>query len=268
MSDFDEALERLLTDPAFAAALSADPDRALAGYRLAPDEVEVLRTSVSGDSGGEHRVEVRANQSSLFGLLAPLAGLAGALPGVDDRAGGTGLGQGPPSGQGFGNRPSSVEGLGGLSSVEGFGGPSSVEGLGGLSSVEGFGGPSSVEGLGGPSSVEGFGGVAEVGLGGAETGPPAELAPPDGYRTRVDVDADGRWDRHSLLGRADGGVDIVVDHDRDGRIDFVGHDLDADGLVDSSEYDQDGDGSFERRMYDDDGDGWMDRTVRSGPPRG
>ena len=34
MSDFDDVLERLLTEPAFAAALADDPDLALAGYRL------------------------------------------------------------------------------------------------------------------------------------------------------------------------------------------------------------------------------------------
>jgi hypothetical protein len=31
MSDFDDVLERLLTEPAFAAALADDPDLALAG---------------------------------------------------------------------------------------------------------------------------------------------------------------------------------------------------------------------------------------------
>ena len=36
MSDFERVLERLLVDPAFKAALAADPDRALAGYALAP----------------------------------------------------------------------------------------------------------------------------------------------------------------------------------------------------------------------------------------
>ncbi len=64
-----------------------------------------------------------------------------------------------------------------------------------------------------------------------------------------------------LLGRGDGGVDILVDNDRDGRVDFVGHDTDGDGLVNSADYDKDGDGFFEKTMHDDNGDGWMDRTV-------
>jgi hypothetical protein len=76
------------------------------------------------------------------------------------------------------------------------------------------------------------------------------------------VDGDGDWDRHILVGRRDGGVNILVDANRDGRGDFVGHDDDADGLVDSAEYDKNHDGVFEKTMYDDDGDGWLDRTVR------
>ena len=36
MSDFDDLLERLLLDLEFKAALAADPDRALSGYRSTP----------------------------------------------------------------------------------------------------------------------------------------------------------------------------------------------------------------------------------------
>ena len=42
MSDFDEVLERLITDPAFQTALQANPNAALAGYRLQPDERQLL----------------------------------------------------------------------------------------------------------------------------------------------------------------------------------------------------------------------------------
>src|SRR5437764_561356 len=49
MSDFDTVLERLVTDPGFARALAADPDAALAGYRLDADEVALLRSQVSAD---------------------------------------------------------------------------------------------------------------------------------------------------------------------------------------------------------------------------
>ncbi|HWG98484.1 MAG TPA: hypothetical protein VNV66_03975, partial [Pilimelia sp.] len=136
--------------------------------------------------------------------------------------------------------------------------------------------------LGGPAGGPGPGGLAgigdripvapgePVGLGGVlgHSAPGGGFPPPpEGYQTRVDVDGDGRWDAHVLRGRADGGVDILVDSDRDGRVDFVGHDRDADGLVDSAAYDRDGDGHVEQRTYDDDGDGWQDRTVRTPVPQ-
>jgi hypothetical protein len=60
MSDFDEVLERLVGDPAFASALAADPGRALAGYRLSDDEVALLHTQVGGDSR-DGVVEARTN---------------------------------------------------------------------------------------------------------------------------------------------------------------------------------------------------------------
>jgi hypothetical protein len=89
-----------------------------------------------------------------------------------------------------------------------------------------------------------------------------ELPAPEGYRNKVDADGDGTWDRATYRGRADGGVDILVDLNADGHADFVGHDVDRDHVVDSADYDKDHDGVFEKRMYDDDGDGWLDRTVR------
>ncbi|MFY1668369.1 hypothetical protein ACN27G_00155 [Plantactinospora sp. WMMB334] len=329
MGDFDDVLERLVTDPAFAAALAADPVVALAGYRLDADELAVLQLQTGGDTGAQHAVETRANQSSAFGMFAPLAGLAGALPGVAEIAT-TGLGPSPSGGssaaaygvvQGFGAAgepgaavPPLVEAPGCAAPV----GPGSSAPVGGLAGLGdeigreigsatdaalaqpagglagaladpdndlaaalagaefGFGaapGPGTAPQSGfGPAAEVGFGSAAETGFGaaGADDPPPptGDAVPPvpDGYRTRVDVDGDGTWDRHTLAGRADGGVDILVDLDRDGRTDFVGHDLDADGLVDISEYDKDHDGFFEKRMYDDDGDGWMDRTVYVDPP--
>ncbi|WP_422771593.1 hypothetical protein ACN28C_00130 [Plantactinospora sp. WMMC1484] len=328
MGDFDDVLERLVTDPAFAAALAADPVVALAGYRLDADELALLQLQLGGDTGAQHAVETRANQSSVFGMFAPLAGLAGALPGAAEIAT-TGLGPSPSGGsgaaasgvvQGFGAAAEPGAGVPPLAGAPGCAAPagpgSSAAPVGGLAGLgdeigreigsatdaalaqptgglagaltdpddglaaalagaeAGFGpapGP-------GAAPQSGFGPAAETGFGAA--GPlPGEPSPspsqaaddavppvPDGYRTRVDVDGDGTWDRHTLAGRADGGVDILVDLDRDGRTDFVGHDLDADGLVDISEYDKNHDGFFEKRMYDDDGDGWMDRTVRVEPP--
>jgi hypothetical protein len=303
MSDFDTVLERLLTDRAFAAALAADPSGALARYRLDPEEVALLHSQVGGDSGGQSGVEVRANQSSLFGMLSPLSGLASVFPGFAGSDGGaaTGVSGMGPAGAGTGGDPTPVEGasaevgigprdpvrqmgpradpIQGLGPATGGAGAGDVESTGSssglaaaLDAAAGGTGPAGTA-LGGalagggpglPAGEAGFGG-AQTGLGGAGA-PPAEPRLPDGYRTRVDIDGDGEWDRHEVRARADGGVDIVADTDGDGEIDFVGHDLNADGLVEVAEYDRDGDGHFERRMHDDDGDGWMDRPVRVDPP--
>src|SRR2546429_3720972 len=75
MSDFDAVLERLVTDPAFTSALSADPAAALAGYELSADEVELLRSQVSAGAGADRTVEVRTSKASMMGLLSPLSGL-------------------------------------------------------------------------------------------------------------------------------------------------------------------------------------------------
>src|SRR6266545_4717700 len=74
MSDFDAVLERLVADPGFRAALAADPARALAGYRLSADEVELLHAQLDTGTGGNRHVEQRTSKASLFGLLSPLAG--------------------------------------------------------------------------------------------------------------------------------------------------------------------------------------------------
>src|SRR5262249_10935628 len=71
------------------------------------------------------------------------------------------------------------------------------------------------------------------------------------YTPRVDADGDGRWDAYTAYERADGGVDVEVDMNHDGRVDFVGHDIDRDGLIDAADFDNDFDGQFETRMYDD-----------------
>jgi hypothetical protein len=82
VSDFDDVLERLLMDPGFKAALAADPDRALAGYRLADDERQLLYAQVSTDTGADRRVEKRETKAGLFGLLSPLTGGFGGDSGV------------------------------------------------------------------------------------------------------------------------------------------------------------------------------------------
>jgi hypothetical protein len=229
MSDFDDVLERLLTEPAFAAALADDPDLALAGYRLDAGEVELLRSQVVGDTAADvAKVETRTNKSSTFGLLAPFAALGGL---VDQ----------------FGQHLAEPGGSGGAGGREAFGDmPAVRQGLGDAPPRQGLG-SAPHQGFGEPSRAH------------AE---PAELAPPPGYHNRVDADGDGHWDRATYRGGRDGGADILVDLDSDGHADFVGHDTDLDNKVDYADYDTDSDGVFDKRMYDDDNDGWLDRTVR------
>ncbi|ROO50673.1 hypothetical protein EDC02_5524 [Micromonospora sp. Llam0] len=239
MSDFDTVLERLLTDPGFAAGLAADPTTALAGYQLTAEEQELLRTQMGGAAtGSTTAVETRANQSSAFGLLSPLTGMMGGFGDIGAAAGVV------------------DEALGSAGAQSGFGPAGSGGGHGSAGADSGFGAPPEAAGQPVPDRAAGFGAAPQ----------PVEPAVPEDYRTRVDVDGDGEWDRHIVRGRADGGVDILVDQDGDGRADFVGRDDDADGLVDSAAYDTDGDGFFERTHYDDDGDGWLDRSVTNQPP--
>ncbi len=235
MSDFDAALERLLTDPAFVAELAGDPDRALAGYRLDDAESALLRSQVMTDaSAAAATVEARTTKSSTFGLFASIGDLAGAAAaGVSDVVGD------PCAKQGLGSAPAAWGSGGGMADAR--------TGLGDAPGPHRQGlGDAPRAGLGGP------GGTAE----------PRAIAPPEGYRNKVDADGDGTWDRATYRGRADGGVDILVDLNGDGRADFIGHDIDKDRVVDSADYDKDHDGVFEKRMYDDDGDGWLDRSVR------
>jgi len=235
MSDFDAALERLLTDPSFAAQLGADPDRALSGYRLSFGESELLRSQVAGDSAADvARVELRTTKSSTYGLFSSLGDWAefGSASGDE------------PAAQGFGSAPDAWGAGGGAADAR--------TGLGDAPDLDGL------------PAVSGMGDAPRSGLG--EAGPHGmaqkqDIAPPKGYHNRVDADGDGRLDKSTYRGREDGGVDILVDLNRDGRTDFVGHDVDLDNRVDSAEYDKDHDGVYEKKMYDDNGDGWLDRSV-------
>ncbi|WP_250027515.1 hypothetical protein [Paractinoplanes maris] len=107
-------------------------------------------------------------------------------------------------------------------------------------------------------------GLPEVGLdtgfGATVAQVAADLAPPEGYHNQVDADGDGTLDEATYLGHAGGGVDILVDVNDDGQVDFVGTDTDLDNRVDYAAYDKDRDGVFEKRMFDDDGDGFLDRV--------
>jgi hypothetical protein len=216
MSDFDDVLERLLTDPAFQSALREDPQAALAGYQLAPDEWQLLQVQLDADSGEDRTVETRVSKSGVFGLVGPVVS---ALGFVEPPAGHAGTAVVPP-------QPESATEPGNF-------------------------------------------GVAHVGarsgVGHVDPDDPTLAPSAVDYHTRVDADGDGRWDQFRAVERTDGGVDILVDRDGDGRVDFVGHDYDRDGLVDDADYDTDFDGVMDTRMSDVDGDGWMDTRAAYNP---
>jgi hypothetical protein len=243
MTDFDAVLERLLTDPAFAAALADDPHRALSGYRLAEGEADLLRCQVAADPAADvAQVEARTTKSSTFGLFSSLADCSefGSGAGVSAAHGAERLAD-AASGWGAGGGSAGVRtGLGDAPQL----------GLG--------------RDLDGLTVASRLGEAPRTGLGeagGLGTAEAEQLAPPPGYRNKVDADGDGDWDEATYRGRSDGGVDILVDLNRDGRTDFIGHDLDRDWTVDSADYDKNHDGVYDKRMYDDDGDGLLDRTV-------
>ena len=305
MSDFDDALERLLADPNFAMSLASDPSAALAGYHLSAEELELLSAQVSRDAGGDRTVEPRTNQSSTFGLFAPLlggSGIGGLIHGtteggsgagdlVTGMAGGAGADGVPAGGGTAGGVPAGggTAGFGAAEDISGFGAAPREDAALGMGAAPADGtapeggtapGGDTAPDVGGLSSAfdgdlgRTIGdGVAEPdgnqGFGAADLPDqprgPGERPVP-GYQTRVDVDGDGRWDAHWYAQRDDSGVDIVADMNNDGRADFVGHDFDRDGLVDAADYDKNRDGRFETHMLDADGDGWLDRTVISPEP--
>jgi hypothetical protein len=247
MSDFDTVLERLLTDPAFTAALAADPATALRGYQLSQDELELLYAQVSTGAGGQGKVEERISKASLFGLFGGLmhdSGIGhavGTTGGAHAHLGAAGDSSGfGPAGGGTGGNTSPLNIGDSLNSI--------------VDQHSGGGGADGVVvddvNTGGPLGH----GITEL------PGGPSQQVPPD-YHPHVDVDGDSRWDQYTVRARSDGGVDVVADMDHDGRPDFVGHDTNADGIIDSADYDKNHDGVFETHMTDTNGDGWMDRTT-------
>src|SRR4029450_10756113 len=72
MSDFYEVLERLLADPEFQTALRRDPESALAGYHLAPDERQLLDAQLDLSPGEERTVEMRVSKSGVMGMVGPV----------------------------------------------------------------------------------------------------------------------------------------------------------------------------------------------------
>jgi hypothetical protein len=238
MSDLETVMERLLTDPSFSSALAANPDAALRGYTLSSEERELLSSQLDLGDGAERLVETRTTKSGVAGLLGPVVAALGVAGGGSfGSAGGSGnqsLGAAPgPGSDSFGNAPNPAGGS------ESFGAAGDGS--------EAFGTAEN------PTETMGEAGTGTDAFGSAEV-------EAKDYRTHVDVDGDGAWDRNTAFERADGGVDIRVDLNRDGIVDFVGHDYDRDGLVDVAEFDNDLDGVMDTRMYDETGDGWMDRS--------
>ena len=228
MSDFDTVLERLVTDPGFARALAADPDAALAGYRLDADEVALLRSQVSAGDGGDRAVEERTSKASMMGLLGSFGGIGA---GHQDAAMvGRGLAPHPhaefaPDGPQSGFAPLDADA------------PDPYN----------------------PYTVAPAAEVAH---------PADQLIPGDqpatDYHARIDADGDGHWDRYTAVRHADGSVDVYEDRNADGRIDFVGHDANGDGVLEGADYDENFDGHLETHMVDTNGDGWMDKRQVTG----
>jgi hypothetical protein len=219
-------LERLVTDRGFQAALRADPASALRGYQLDEHERALLHAQVQLGDGADRVVEDRVSKSGIVGMVGPIVSGLGFIA--------------PPEGAPAGVGPVSAAVPEGIAEF-GVAAPEGVPELG-VAQVH-------VEaGLGGPTAVGEFG-VADV------------QTDAIGYHTRVDADGDGAWDAHRAVERGDGGVDILVDRDGDGVVDWIGHDDDRDGLLESADYDRDGDGSLDTRAVDDTGDGWFDRRT-------
>jgi hypothetical protein len=278
MSDFDAALERLVSDPTFRTALANDPTAALAGYRLTPDEQDLLHSSIDSGVGGDRSVEQRTSKASMFGLLSSLAGMGGL--GESTQGGGGSVGHADSGGsRGLGSVDSSAgqQRLGPAEATSGLG--SQDQGTGDAQSALGQDDRSYGSGTAGGDVAASVGGDAAVPAGGdaaasaggdaaASAGGDAaasaggDAAVPAGhYHTRVDADGDGRWDRFTLVHRGAEGVDIVVDRDGDGIAEFVAHDSNRDGLIDYALTDENHDGQLDTRWVDDNGDGWLDRRV-------
>ena len=72
MPGIEDALARLITDPAFKAQLATDPRSALAGYELSADDLSVLAKEVGANNHGKSVVEQRTSKAGFFGLFAQI----------------------------------------------------------------------------------------------------------------------------------------------------------------------------------------------------
>lgn len=78
MPGLDDVLERLVNEPEFRSRLTSDPKRALAGYDLTADDLDVLAGQLSEETGGSTPVESRTSKAALFSLLSQFSDLGGA----------------------------------------------------------------------------------------------------------------------------------------------------------------------------------------------
>ncbi|MEV4411273.1 hypothetical protein [Catellatospora sp. NPDC049609] len=77
MSRFPEVIERMATDPEFAAHARAHPDEVMREYGLSPDEADQMAALTDATSGGPSELDQRLSKSGigsggLAGLLAAL----------------------------------------------------------------------------------------------------------------------------------------------------------------------------------------------------
>lgn len=209
MSDFDEVLERLVTDPAFQAALRADPEAALRDYRLDPQERAVLESQLDLGTGADHAVEERISKSGVFGMVGPVvAGLGLGAPPEGTPVLGTVARDEPGGVASFGH--AGPDGTGVLGTV----GAPPVPG----STAAGYDTWIDADGDGYGDAYR----AVERGAGGVD----------------IYVDQDG--DRR---------VDFVGhDYDRDGLVDDADYDTDGDGVFDTRLVDDNGDGWLDRQV--------------------
>src|SRR2546427_11297638 len=125
MSDFDDVLERLLTDPSFQTALAANPDAARARYPLDADERRLLGAQLVTGAGAERTVEMRATKSGVMGLLGPVVSAFGVA------AGSQSVGAAPTASGVFGDAP----GTGGTGTFGDASAPTETFGGGGQESM-------------------------------------------------------------------------------------------------------------------------------------
>lgn len=74
MSTLETILTRAMSDPAFADALLADPEKALAGYNLTPEELASLRSMTRADFGAPSTNTPEERQSMALGAYLKIKG--------------------------------------------------------------------------------------------------------------------------------------------------------------------------------------------------